>query len=215
MVRHYLTGGLAYSFLPVADPEFWMPAFTYVDLQRIEQADYTIGSRTYGVYGHDWRVRPPIAWLEFMGEREVSGQHDATPPAPVEQIIVLSESDFADSVQDALRDYTRPDLLHGNPLLRSRLVMERAGVNGKEPERIAALRTVIREASETLQQSSRETKFFRPLYHTYIQPTATQEQAAELLDLPFSSYRRHLKSGILRLIEILWVQEIGSLESRK
>src|SRR6185369_260145 len=113
----------------------------YVDLQRIMQADFTVGERTYGVYGHDWRVRPPIAWLEFMGEREVSGQNDVTPPTPVEQIMVLSEPDFEDAIQDALRDYARPDLLRDNPLLRSRLVVEKARANGNETERINTLKT--------------------------------------------------------------------------
>ncbi len=215
MVRHYLSGGLAFSFLPVADPDFWLPAFTYVDIQRIMSADYTVGDRTFGVYGHDWRIRPPISWLEFMGEREVAGPTNTPPPAPVEQIIVLSQPDFEDAVQGALRDYSRPDLLRENPLLRSRLVIEKTRTNSSEAERINTLRTLVREAAEVLQQSSKETKFYRPLYHTYIQPAATQEQAAELLDLPFSSYRRHLKSGISRIVEILWAQEIGGIETVK
>src|SRR6185369_9849868 len=102
-----------------------------------------------------------------------------------------------------------------NPLLRSRLVVERARATANESERVNVLRAMIREATEVLQQSSRETKFYRPLYHTYIQPAATQEQAAELLDLPFSSYRRHLKSGISRVVEILWTKEIGGTEIAK
>ncbi len=215
MVRHYLSPGLAYSFLPVADPDFWMPAFTYVDLERIIQADFTIGEKTYGVYGHDWRVQPPIAWLEFMGDREVAGPTNTPRPAPVEQIIVLSEPDFEDAVQDALRDYTRPDMLRDNPLLRSRLVVEKTRNNSNETERVNTLRSLVRDATEVLHQSSKETKFYRPLYHTYIQPAATQEQAAELLDLPFSSYRRHLKSGISRVVEMLWAQEIGGADSPK
>jgi hypothetical protein len=230
MVRHYLSPGLAYTFLPCVDADFWLPAFTYVDLQRIIQADFTVGDQTYGVYGHDWRIRPPIAWLEFMGEREVAGLTNTPPPAPVEQIIVLSDTDFEDAVQNALRDYTRPDMLRDNPLLKSRLVIEKTRSNSNETERINTLRTLIRqaaevrinmlrtlirEAAEVMQQSSKETKFYRPLYHTYIQPAATQEQAAELLDLPFSSYRRHLKSGISRVVEILWTQEIGGMDGPK
>ena len=37
----------------------------------------------------------------------------------------------------------------------------------------------------------------------------TQEQAAELLDLPFSTYRRHLKTGMEQLTQMLWQREIG------
>jgi long-chain acyl-CoA synthetase len=32
---------------------------------------------------------------------------------------------------------------------------------------------------------------------------------AELLDLPFSTYRRHLKAGLTRVAELLWQKEIG------
>lgn len=216
MVRHYLTApGLALTFLPVADPEFWLPIFSYVEINRLSQVDYSADGKTYGVFAHDWRIMPPIAWLEFMGEREIGAPTDRTPPPTVEQLIVLSESDFAQAIQDALRDYPRPDALHDNPLLRSRLVMERTKMNTNENDRISTLRAVIREAAEAMQESGKETKFYRPLYHTYIQPAATQEQAAELLDLPFSSYRRHLKSGITRITEILWAQEIGNLDNIK
>ncbi|MBL8153595.1 MAG: ATP-binding protein [Anaerolineae bacterium] len=209
MVRHYLsTPGLAFTFLPSADPDFWMLAFSYADLARLPQADFTVDGRRYGVYGHDWRIVPPIAWLELMGEREVSSQANATPPPPVEQVIVLSESEFAEAVQAALRDYARPDMLHSNPLLRSKLVMEASGLNADENARAAALRDLLRATAESMQQSPREAKFYRSLYHTYFQPAPTQEQAAEILDLPFSSYRRHLKSGITRVTEILWNQEI-------
>ena len=75
--------------------------------------------------------------------------------------------------------------------------------------RMAALQTILRDAAEMLQSAPREAKLYRALYHTYMQPAPTQEQAAELLDLPFSTYRRHLKGGIDRVTEILWAQEIG------
>jgi hypothetical protein len=70
---------------------------------------------------------------------------------------------------------------------------------------------LIKQATESLQATPREAKFYRALYHTYFQPAPTQEQAAELLDLPFSTYRRHLKSGIDRVVEVLWQKEIHEL----
>ncbi|MEZ4667235.1 MAG: ATP-binding protein [Anaerolineae bacterium] len=216
MVRHYLVAtSLAITFLPVADPDFWFPAFSYVEVNRLAQVDFTVDGKTYGVFSHDWRIMPPIAWLEFMGEREVGAATDRTPPPVTEQLIVLSETDFSEAVQDALRDYPRLDSLVANPLLRSRLVMERSKSNASERDRTSALRAILREAAESLQHSPRESKFYRPIYHTYLQPSATQEQAAELLDLPFSSYRRHLKSGIMRITELLWAQEIGNSDAIK
>ncbi|MBL8166095.1 MAG: ATP-binding protein [Anaerolineae bacterium] len=213
IVRHYLTApGLAYTLLPCADPEFWQAGFAYADLARLPQADFTLGDQRYGVYGHDWRAVPPSRWLDLLGEREIGLKGEATAPPAVEQVIVLSAAEFAQAVQAALRDYARPDLLRGNPLLHSRLVLEKVGSGANEAERINTLRTLVRDVADSLQQSPRDTKFYRPLYHTYLQPAPTQEQAAELLDLPFSSFRRHLKSGITRVTEILWSQEIGILE---
>jgi hypothetical protein len=76
-------------------------------------------------------------------------------------------------------------------------------------ERVESLRAVLREAASTLQSNPRDEKLFRALDHTYFHPAPTQEAAAEQLDLPFSTYRRHLTAGIQRLTEILWQQEIG------
>ncbi len=214
MVRHYLlTPRLAFTFLPCSDADFWLLPFSYADVSRLPQVDFSLDGKRFGVYGHDWRIVPPIPWLELMGEREVSTSANAAPPPPTEQVLVLSESDFTDAIQEALRDYVRPDVLKSNPLLRSKLVIEKAGFNSNESERASTLRSLLKEAAESLQQSAREAKFYRPLYHTYFQPAPTQEQAAELLDLPFSSYRRHLKSGITRVTEILWAREIGAPES--
>jgi hypothetical protein len=213
IVRHYLTTpGLAYTFIPCANADFWSNVFSYADLARLPQADFTVEGHQYGMYGHDWRAVPPMAWLELLGEREIAATPDSAQPTPVEPMIVLSETEFGAAVQAALRDYTRSEAMRGNPLLRSRLVIERVGLSASDTERITALRSIVRETADSLQDSPRQAKFYRPLYHTYFQPATTQEQAAEVLDLPFSTYRRHLKSGITRVIEVLWMHEIGSTE---
>ena len=73
MVQHYLTTpGLAYTFIPCSEPDFWTGVFAYADLHRLGAADYTIGGRRYGIYGHDWRVTPPLAWLNLLAEREIA-----------------------------------------------------------------------------------------------------------------------------------------------
>jgi hypothetical protein len=124
--------------------------------------------------------------------------------------VVLSQDEFAQAVRQALHDYARPDQLRANPLLRSRLVVERAGAQAAGAERAAALQALIKEAAETLQADPRDVKLYRALHQTHFQPAVTQEQAAELLDLPFSTYRRHLKAGQTRLAELLWQQELGA-----
>lgn len=114
-------------------------------------------------------------------------------------------------MRDALRDFVRPDLLRGNPLIRSRLVLT-AGEHSAETDatgRVAILQALIRAVAEALQSSPRAVKLYRALHHTYFQPAGTQEGAAELLDLPFSTYRRHLTAGIAQVTEALWAREVG------
>jgi hypothetical protein len=209
MVRHYLTTpGLAFTFLPVADPDFWAPMFAYADLARLPEADFEVAGRRYGVYGHDWRAVPPVAWLALLAEREIAAGGQPPAPAPAaEALVVLSQAEFGSAVRAGLHDSARPDLLRQNPLVRSRLVAERAGPGG---DRAAALLALLRQAAEALQASPREAKLYRAIYHTYFQGAATQEQVAEQLDLPFSTYRRHLKAGLARVTDLLWQQEIGA-----
>ncbi len=213
MVRHYrTTAGLAFTFLPCAYPDFWAPMFAYADLDRIPESDFEIGSKRYGVYGHDWRKRPPTEWLELLAEREVATALQPMPtPKASTPTVVLSQNEFEIAVRAALRDYSRPTALRSNPLTNSRMVIEKTGTSSTLSARVDALRSIIQATTDSLQGSPKEGKFYRALYHTYISPAPTQEQAAELLDIPFSTYRRHLKSGINRVGDALWRQEIGDL----
>lgn len=213
MVRHYFTPGLAYTFYACADPAFWQPVFAYAELERLPELDFHVDGCTFGVYGHDWRAMPSAAWLELLGQRETALAPQAVqPPKTAMRLVALSQEAFAEAVEDALRDYVRPDVLRGNPLLRSRVVQSRVAPAEQDAERVAGLRTLLKAAAEQLQQSPKENKYYRAVYHTYLQPAPTQEQAAELLDVPFSTYRRHLKAGMTRIAEILWQAEVGNFE---
>ncbi len=214
VVRHYLTTpGLAFTFFPCADPDFWAPMFAYADLARIPAADFEVGGRRYGVYGHDWRAVSPTAWLALLAERETAATPQVTPPLPTtEPLVILSEPEFAAAVREALRVFSNPDELRNIPLLRSRLVVDQVGNQAPSARRIAVLQTLLKEAIELLQKTPRDAKLYRALYHTYLQPAPTQEQAAELLDLPFSTFRRHLKAGTIRVADILWQKELGGLD---
>ena len=128
----------------------------------------------------------------------------APPPPPAVRRDLLSQEAFATAAQDLLRNYARPYALHNSPLLHSALVAERAGRAGSAALPVEVLREAARAACDVLQGNPRDTKLYRALYHTYIEPAATQEQAAEVLDLPFSTYRRHLKDGLARVTAILW-----------
>lgn len=207
--HHRTTAGLAFTFFPCAEPDFWAAMFAYADLARLPEADFEVGGRCYGMYGHDWRVVSLTVWQELLAQREIAASAQVIAPSQVsEPLLVLSQPDFIKAVQDALRNFSRPHVLYNNPLLRSRLVVEHVAASGST-ERIAVLQDLVKEAAESLQSSPRDQKLYRALDRTYIHPAPTQEQAAELLNLPFSTYRRHLKAGVIRVADILWQREIG------
>jgi hypothetical protein len=209
VVKYYLTTPrLAFTFFSCADPDFWAPMLGYANLIRLPEADFSVGERRFGIYCHDWRVESPARWLSILADKEV-GIPVENKPTPAEPVIVLSAAEFSGAIRQALQDFTRPNLLTSNPLLRSRLVTERVSPERKPMDRVEALRLLLRETAAQLQLNPRDEKLFRALEHTYFHPAATQEIAAEQLDLPFSTYRRHLTAGIQRLTEMLWQQEIG------
>jgi len=212
---YYLnTPALAYTFFLCAEPLFWTPALTYMDIQRLEALDVAIGRRCYSLFGHDWRVTPPLAWLDLLAEREIAEQPLEHRPAPAQATVVVQNREaFEASVRAALQQFTSPSALRSNPLVRSRLVLERSGAQAGEAERVAELQRILRRAVEQLQATPRELKSFRALYHTYLQPAATQERAAELLDVPFSSYRRHLRAGIAKVAETMWHWELSGADA--
>lgn len=212
MVRHYLTTpGLAFTFIPCAEPDFWTPVFAYADLTRLPDADFQLGDRHFGVFGHDWRAVPPTQWLNMLGEQEIAmAPLVVNPPVAEQRLMVLSQDGFGEAVVAALKGLARPDGLAYSPLLQSRLVRQRTGVEATREERMTTLRNLIMEAVQALESSPKEAKFHRAIYHTYVQPAPSQESAAELIDVPFSSYRRHLKSGIEVITALLWRREVGS-----
>lgn len=207
VVQQYLSHPkLSWSFFPCTNADFWLPALSYMDIKRIPEADFEIGGQSYAQFAHDWRAMPVSSWLEMLGERELntelkSSDLESEAPSP---LVVLSEPEFEEAVLNALRDFTRPNSLHHNPLLRSRLITNRT--HGQpSPE---SLQKLIRETAQTLKTNPRDEKLYRALERTYLEPAATQELAAELLDLPFSTYRRHLSNGIDRVTARLWQQEL-------
>ncbi len=208
VVKHYLTTPhLVFSFFPCANPDFWLPMLGYANLVRLSEADFSVGDVHFGVYGHNWRVEPPARWLSILADKEV-GIPVESKPAPGEPIIVLSEPEFREALRQTLQDFTRPDALTSNPLLRSRMVTKRLSPDPQPAGRVDALRALLNDSASALQANPRDEKLFRALDRTYFHPAPTQEAAAELLDLPFSTYRRHLTAGIQRITEMLWQKEI-------
>lgn len=216
-LRHFLTRGtrLAYTFFCCQTPQNWQAVFDYADIPLV--AEYLTDNECHGVFGRDWRRVPLSKWLESIGEKEIGPLSSAAnSPAsadlssaslPADTHATLSRPQFASAVQEALRYLNRPDKLVSSPLLRSHLW----GTSG-EAGSPAALKKLIHETVETLNEPSvRTLRGYLALRHTYLTPSATQENAADRLGLPFSTYRRHLAEGIALLTALLWQKEVGEI----
>jgi len=116
---------------------------------------------------------------------------------------LLTRSDFESAVKEALRHYTQADLLAENALLRTRLLTS-SEPGAATPQ---ALRALVADTAKTLFAGERDQKLYRVLDLTYLHPAPKQEAVADRLGLSFSTYRRHLTTGVDRLIEWLWRQE--------
>ena len=211
-VHLYLTvPRLAVSLLPVAEPELWGPVFAFVGLARWPEAEPDGGpaGRPPAVFGMDWRAVPPAAWLDALAARvpmEV--------PAPPERAapdarVVLAREAFDEAVREALRTMPRAHLMADNPLLRAALVEEATGADATPAERAGALVGHLTRAAETLRAAPRDVPLWNALRLTYLTPAPSQAIAAERLDVPFSSYRRHLVRGIAHVADTLWREETG------
>jgi hypothetical protein len=203
MQRYLCTPHLSWDFLTLADPDRWNEYFAVADLPRAVGADFEVGARTFGLFAHDFRRVPVDAWLQLVTERALARDVSrAAPSTPVP--LALSQPEFEQAVKQALRDVHRPDLLARNPLTRARIVRDRA--QGGEPA--AVLDGLLREAADALRAHPRDDKLLRAVDRTYLRPAATQESAAAMLGLPFSTYRRHLTLGVARIVAWLWDREV-------
>lgn len=197
-VEYYLTTpGLAASVLLTTQPDLWDAVFGIVGLARWPEAEVGGGP---AAFGKDWRAVPPGVWLDALA---VQSPTEPPPPPRREAVVVLSKDDFAEAVRDALRAYARPHRLAESPLVQARLVRERGG----DPTEV--LHTLLADAARQLADGVRERPYFRALDLTYLHPAPTQAVAAERLNLPFSTFRRHLGRGVDHVVDVLWRAETG------
>ena len=181
---------------PWTDMAVAEPLMRYIGYHHA--VDYEAGGRRYSVFANDWRRRPIEDWLDMMAEHELAEEEPAAAPVPE---LALSQAEFAAAAHQALRDLHRPDALAANPLQRARMT------------RRAELSELVEQAVVALRADPRDAKLARALDRTYLRPAPTQEAAAELLGLPFSTYRRHLARGVERVVDWLWHRELYGQES--
>jgi hypothetical protein len=209
LARHYLTTpALAVTMLSFANPVGWEAFCAYVDQRRAPQGDFTVGGRTYATFVHDWRTVTPSAWVKRLSLQEVGATPVPAPPVDRSGVLVLGEPEFAAAVKRALRDHSRPDRLRQNPLLRCRLVTSRAAETAPVAARVAELRRLLEEAAVDALATEPDQRLQRVLVRAYLSPAPSLERAAEVLDLPSSTFRRLLGTATGRVTAILWQREL-------
>jgi hypothetical protein len=181
---------LAWSFLVRRRIELWDTHSKSIEHEPIRER-VTIDGRELLLYAHDWRTAPLQVWLSRQDTEVLSGRRPAAGAEPC--YTVLSRPQFDAAVRAALRDVGHAAALDANPLCGTRLADEGA-----------ELRLLLTEAVQTLEDDPRASKQYRAIHTTFFLRVPTQEAAAERLSLPFSTYRRHLTSGIERICESLW-----------
>lgn len=209
IVQYYFTPGLALSFLAVKLPEYWKPMMQYGDLSPIPAIDFNTHDTAFGFFMHDWRVRPPLAWLDLLGKRETGMITDFEAETQQTQVVVLNETVFAEGVGEALRHLHNNNQLIQNPLLRSRLVAGNLAQGVSDAEKLTLLKDKILEVIRHIEESPLDGKYHRVLYRTFVNPVGSQEKTADFLNMSFSTYRRYLAAGMQRVAEILWEWELG------
>ena len=197
----WLTEPLAWSFTAPTDEEFWGPFFDYLAFEAA--TEFADGGRRRVLHAMDWRRLSPDRWMDLMNDRERTGA-TGPPPAALLRPAPLGREGFAAAVRTALRDLHRDDRLAAGPLMGSRLAEGPAGPDA------AALRASLRRAVAGLGREPRGAGLQRVLDRTFLRPAPTQEAAAEVLGLPFSTYRRHLTAALDELVGLLWAVEIGA-----
>ncbi|MBK8445809.1 MAG: ATP-binding protein [Micropruina sp.] len=188
----------AWTFLVTPDPDYYADYFGYLGMRHLVSID--LGAGPVGAWGWDRRRLDVRGLFEMMSIRELTGEI-GPPPAHLLRPAPLARAEFDRAVRAALGGLTRPDRLADSPLLGSALV------HRPDPGELAsALIAVIAGLADEPQGAEHR----RVLERTHLHTAPSQEAAAALLGLPFSTYRRHLAQAVERLCEVLWAIELGT-----
>ena len=200
-----LRGPTAWEFdACYTDLDYWERFFNHFDFVHLPEADYHIGPSRYVTFGHDWRRVGVADWLEVTAARELGEQVTITAPEPA---AMLSHEEFASSVKQALRSLHQPQALLRNPLMASSMVQNELREHpDHRPDQV--LRGLIINAAQVVKADPRAEAQYRVLDRTYLHPAPSQEKAAELLNLSFSTYRRYRDRGIEAITGWLWDRDI-------
>jgi hypothetical protein len=198
------TPHLAMGFVVLSDTDFYEEIFRFIDFTRPDDLIVDVGDgHRVSMFARDFRVTSQRAWRQLIRDRRMRRGPARDRPEPT-RLLVLAREDFAEAVRVALRGLARPGGLQDNPLLRSRVVRDHA--DGRPAAQTLA--DLLVEQADVLSAHPRDVPKQRALDLTYFHPAPTQHAAAERLDLPFSTFRRHLVAGVDHIVDRLWELEL-------
>lgn len=190
---------LAWSWVVTIAPELWDAVFDYLGF---EHRAVLPGEPARVAYGMDWRRIDVTVWLDVMAERELTG--DTGPmPASLLRPPPLARDTFDQAVRDALGQLRSPDRLADSALMGTQIASDGGRAD------VERLQDTIRWAIDEVGSIEANDELRRVLDRTFLHGTPSQEAAAELLSMSYSTYRRRLAKAIEALTDVLWAVEIG------
>ena len=172
------------------DAEFWGPFFDYMAFGRLLEVD---GRRPGARRLRHRLAAHPGRRLARPDERTGAlGRHRATAGRPAAPAAARPRRASPPPSGPRCSDLHRPDRLAASPLIGGPRWRRRPTA-----QRRPAPRARSRTPSAALRRTSPRATVLRAVLHrTFVRAAPTQEAAAEVLGLPFSTYRRHLAKAL-------------------
>ncbi|WP_406076895.1 ATP-binding protein [Micromonospora sp. NBC_00858] len=192
---------LACSYVVPSDPDYWRRLMDHAQHRPVPQRPRIDGVE-HTLFGRNWEHVPLEHWF--------ADRYNTSPTTqPAGAMNRLSRTEFDSAVRHALGSWRSTSELAANPLRHAKLVRHSlAGQPVDEAAVAGALRDVLGDAVSALREDPRTVKMHRAVAATYLEGSRTQQSAAHRLNLPFSTYRRHLTRGLDQICEILWKHEL-------
>lgn len=195
--RSWRVPRLGWNLFSTSLEDSWAPKWTFMGFEQLGHVEsngvpVAVWARDFGRSGYD-------EWFDWIGTRELTG--GAASPPSVTTSVALSRADFEDAVRQLFKDLGDPVRVRSNPLTESHLVPV-------GDDAVEVLSGRVRQALDRLAGMPRMDIATRAIERTYLRPAASHEKAAEVVGVPFSTYRRHLAKGLDQVVELLWDWEL-------
>ncbi|MFJ4696385.1 ATP-binding protein [Streptomyces sp. NPDC088766] len=183
--------GRAHGFLVYHDHETWAERLNGVLADSGVRC--RVGDRTYGLFTVDWRKIPVETWIRHL--------IDATEMPALSGPSGMPRTAFDKAVREALQHWRDRSAFAVCAFSRARLAADFT-------DPVAELRALLQQSVEEIAAEPRGVRARDALAATFFSGAPTQEAAARRLNLPYGTYRRHLRQGLDLLCEALWHREL-------